>query len=137
MLAPRPGSGNDAGLLPFVVDATRLEIVQPLGGLQGDVARGQALVANRSESGCVLCHGIPGERFAGNLGPSLDGVSARLTPGQLRLRLVDSRWFNPQSLMPSYYRLEGLQRVAPQRQGQPVLTPQQLEDVLAWLLTLR
>ena len=106
-------------------------------GRSRDGARGQALVANRSESGCVLCHAIPGERFAGNLGPSLAGVAARLTPGQLRLRLVDSRWFNPQSLMPSYYRLEGLQRVAPQRQGQPVLTPQQLEDVLAWLLTMR
>ena len=73
----------------------------------------------------------------GNLAPSLEGVGARLSEGQLRLRIVDSSKANPQTIMPSYYRTAGLTRVAPASSGKPILDPQQVEDVVAFLVTLR
>lgn len=112
----------------------------PLQGLAGDAARGAQVAASRSTGLCVLCHALPGVPAvqAGTIGPDLAGVGARNTPAQLRERLVAPERFNPQTLMPSATRSTGLQRVAAARQGQGgVLTPQQLEDVLAWLETLR
>ena len=79
----------------------------------------------------------PDERLHGDVGPSLMGVAGRLSEGQLRLRLVDGRRLNPASLMPSYYRLDGLRRVATAYAGKPVLTAEEIEDVLAYLMTLR
>ena len=73
----------------------------------------------------------------GNLAPPLGGVGARLGEGQLRLRIVDSMRLNPQTIMPSYYRVDGLNRVAAVWRGKPVLTAQQVEDTVAYLLTLR
>lgn len=104
----------------------------------GDAARGKAVVVGR-DSNCLLCHAVPdaGVRFMGNVGPSLDGVGARLTEGQLRLRIVDSMRLNRETIMPSYYRVEGLNQVAETWRGKPVLTAQQVEDTVAYLLTLR
>lgn len=104
----------------------------------GDAARGKAVVVGR-DSNCLLCHAVPdsGVRAMGDLGPPLGGVGARLTAGQLRLRLVDSLRLNPDSIMPAYYRVEGLNRVARELRGKPVLTAQQVEDAVAYLLTLR
>ncbi len=105
----------------------------------GDAQRGRALVANRQISMCLLCHPapIPDERFQGNLAPDLAGSGTRWTPGQLRLRLVDARKLNPESIMPPYFDTTGLTRVASAWQGKPILTAQQLEDVVAYLHTLR
>jgi sulfur-oxidizing protein SoxX len=80
---------------------------------------------------------IPEERFQGNIGPDLSGVAARLSAGQIRLRIVDSSRLNPRTIMPPYYRVEGLQRVAAAFLGKPVLTAEQVEDAVAYLLTLR
>lgn len=111
----------------------------PLDGLAGDAARGRALVASRQQGLCLLCHAapIPDERQQGNLAPDLAGVGARLSAGQLRLRLVHPQALNPESIMPAYHRLDGLQRVAREWQGQPLMTPQQVEDVVAYLRTLK
>ena len=86
-----------------------------------------------------MCHAAPetGVRFAGNLAPSLSGVGSRLTGGQLRLRLIDSMRLNRDTIMPSYYRVEGLNQVGATWRGKPVLTAQQIEDTIAYLLTLR
>ena len=110
----------------------------PLAAAPGDVARGREVVLGR-DSNCLLCHGVPepGARAMGNLAPPLGGVGTRLSEGQLRLRIVDSMQLNPQSIMPSYYRVDGLNQVAPAVRGKPVLTAQQVEDVVAYLLTLR
>jgi len=110
----------------------------PLAEAPGDVARGREVVLGR-DSNCLLCHGVPepGARAMGNLAPPLGGVGTRLSEGQLRLRIVDSMQLNPQSIMPSYYRVDGLNQVAPAVRGKPVLTAQQVEDVVAYLLTLR
>lgn len=109
-----------------------------LTGVKGDPGRGRALVANRQVGLCLLCHSgpFPEERFQGDLAPDLRSA-ARLTEGQIRLRLVDSRKLNPQSIMPAYYRIEGLTGVAPAYRGKPVLTAEQIEDVVAFLVTLK
>ncbi len=110
-----------------------------LTGTPGDAAKGRAVVANRQVGLCLLCHSgpLPEERFQGNLAPSLAGAGSRWSEGQLRLRLTDSRRLNPDTLMPAYYRTEGLTQVAKNLQGQPLLAAQQIEDVLAYLMTLK
>ncbi len=114
-------------------------IPQPLTREPGDSARGRAIVADRQLGMCLLCHGgpFPEERSTGNLATNLAGAGARWTAGQLRLRIVDSRRIDPQGIMPAYYRTDGLNRVASASAGQPLLSAQQVEDVVAFLLTLR
>ena len=104
----------------------------------GDAARGKAVVIAR-DSNCLLCHAVPdaGVRAMGDIGPPLAGVGARLSEGQLRLRIVDSLRLNRDTIMPSYYRVDGLSMVAEAWRGKPVLTAQQVEDTVAYLLTLR
>lgn len=114
-------------------------IPAPLTSEPGDAARGRQIALDRSLGGCALCHAVPdpAERFMGDLAPSLAGTGARLTPAQLRLRMVDSTRLNPATPMPAYYRTEGLNQVAAAYRGKPVLSAQQVEDVVAWLATLR
>jgi len=114
-------------------------IPQPLSATPGDAVRGRAIVASRRTSACLLCHSAPmaEERFQGDLATDLAGAGSRWTEAQLRLRLVDARRLNPASMMPAYYRVEGLQRVGQAWQGRSILSAQQIEDVLAWLRTLR
>jgi len=96
-------------------------------------------VANRQAGLCLLCHSgpFPEERFQGNLAPDLTAVGARFSEGQIRLRIVDPAKVNPQSIMPAYYRSEGLARVAPAFRGKTILTSEQIEDIVAYLLTLK
>jgi sulfur-oxidizing protein SoxX len=114
-------------------------IPQALTGTPGDAGRGRAIVANRQQGLCLLCHTgpIPEERFQGNLAPDLSGAGSRWTEGQLRLRIADAQRLNPASIMPAYYRTDGLARVGANWQGKPVLEAQQIEDVVAFLLTLK
>lgn len=106
---------------------------------QGDAARGAALAANRSQGLCVLCHALPGQPTAlqGTIGPALDGVGARLSPELLRQRLLAPERFNPDTVMPSYSRTEKLQRVALAQQGRPLLAPDQIDDLVAYLASLK
>lgn len=114
-------------------------IPQSLTGQPGDVQRGRAIVTNRQKGLCLLCHSGPfaEERFQGDLAPTLAGAGSRWTEAQLRLRIVDSRRVNADTIMPSYYRLDGLNRVGAAWQGKPVLTAEEIEDVVAFLLTLK
>ncbi len=113
-------------------------IAAPLAGRVGDATRGQAIVRDRETGNCLICHRIPepSERFMGDLGPDLAGVGRRLTPAQLRLRLVDQSRINPATLMPPYYRNDRLTRVAPEYRGRPVLDAQAIEDVVMYLSRL-
>ena len=110
-----------------------------LTGAKGDPARGRAIVANRQVGLCLLCHSgpFPEERFQGNLAPDLTAVGARLSEGQIRQRIVDPTKVNPQSIMPAYYKSEGLVRVAPAYRGKTVLAAEQIEDIVAYLSTLK
>ena len=134
---PAAGPVRAQPLVPF--DVSGDEIRGSLTGLPGDAARGRAIVADRQRGLCLLCHTgpFPEQPFQGSLAPSLEGAGARLSEGQLRLRLVDGRRLNPATIMPSYYRIEGLDRVGRAWQGKPVLTAAQIEDVIAFLLTLQ
>lgn len=110
----------------------------PLGSAAGDPLRGRAVLSGR-DANCLLCHAVAetGVRFMGDIAPPLSGVGARLSEGQLRLRIVDPSRLNPDTVMPSYYRIDGLVRVAPAWRGKPVLNAQQIEDVIAYLKTLK
>lgn len=127
-------------LRPYRVEDNAIR--EPLASA-GDAARGRAMLVAREPANCILCHTAPadlaksGVRFSGNLAPSLDGAGARWTPEQLRLRLVDSSRLNPQTIMPSYYRTEGLVEVAAAFRGKPIMNGQQIEDLIAYLSTLK
>lgn len=110
-----------------------------LTGTSGDPVSGRKIVLDRHVGLCLLCHSgpFPEERFQGNLAPSLAGVGSRLSEGQIRLRIVDASRVNPQTIMPPYFRTDGLQRVAPAYRGKPVLSAAQIEDVVAFLVTLK
>jgi sulfur-oxidizing protein SoxX len=124
-------------LAPFQVEGK--EIRAPLTGTPGDPVRGKEVVRGREEVNCLICHSVPGteDRFMGNLGPSLAGVGARFSAGQLRLWLVDAKRVVADTIMPSYYRIDGLQMVAARYRGRPILDAQQIEDAVAYLSSLR
>lgn len=129
-VAAQPAQGFDV-----VGDA----IPVPLSGVPGDAARGRAIVADRQEGLCLLCHAAPiaEVRFQGTLAPSLAGVGRRWSVAQLRLRIIDSQRLNPGSMMPPYHRTDGLARVGAAWRGRPLFTAQQVEDVVAYLATLQ
>ena len=106
---------------------------------EGDAARGRALVTNRQVGLCLLCHSgpFPEERFQGDLAPDLQGVGGRYSTAQLRERLIHPEKMNPRTIMPSYSKTEGLNRVAPNFRDKPLLTDEQIEDVVAFLATLK
>jgi sulfur-oxidizing protein SoxX len=114
------------------------EIPTSLTGAKGDPARGRAIVGNRQVGLCLLCHSgpFPEERFQGNLAPDLRSA-ARLSEGAIRARIVDPRKSNPDSIMPAYFSSEGLARVAPSFRGRTLLSAEQIEDVVAYLQTLK
>jgi L-cysteine S-thiosulfotransferase len=124
------------GLRPYAVVGDA--IPESLTGAPGDAARGRALVLERTST-CILCHSgpFPETRFQGDPAPSLAGAGARWSEGQLRLRLVDAASLNPATIMPSYYRLDGLVRVGPAWRGKPILSAEQIEDMVAYLTSLR
>jgi L-cysteine S-thiosulfotransferase len=124
-------------LVPFQVDGR--EIRASLTGAPGDAARGLEVVRGREEVNCLLCHTVPGtaDRFMGNLGPPLAGAGARFSAGQLRLWLVDPKRIAPDTIMPSYYRVDGLEMVAARYRGKPILDAQQIEDAVSYLATLK
>ena len=131
---PAPAQG---GLRPYAVVGDA--IPAPLTGTKGDAARGRAIVGNRQVGLCLLCHSgpFPEEKFQGTLAPDLAGAGTRWSEGELRLRIIDASRLNPATIMPPYYRVEGLTRVAPAFAGKPLLSAEQIEDVVAYLATLR
>jgi L-cysteine S-thiosulfotransferase len=126
-----------APLVSFSVSGDRID--RSLTGAPGDSARGRAIVTNRQVGLCLLCHSgpFPEERLQGTLAPDLKGAGSRWSEAELRLRIVDAAVINPKTIMPPYYRLEGLERVAPAFRGKPILTAAQIEDVVAFLATLK
>ncbi|MBU3551408.1 sulfur oxidation c-type cytochrome SoxX [Polynucleobacter sp. MWH-Berg-3C6] len=113
-------------------------IFESLSSAPGDVSRGRAIVASRQTGLCLLCHSgpFPEERFQGNLAPELGMSAARLNASQLRARIVNASHFNPDTIMPAYYKTGHLNRVAPKFAGQPILNGQEIEDVVAFLVSL-
>jgi sulfur-oxidizing protein SoxX len=128
---------DEGSLRPYVVVGDSISV--SLTGAAGDPARGRAIVLDRRLGACLLCHTGPftEERFRGTLAPDLSGAGSRWSAGQLRLRLVDASRLNPSTIMPPYYRVDGLARIGNSWTGKPMLTAEQIEDVVAFLATLR
>nr|HEV8009424.1 sulfur oxidation c-type cytochrome SoxX [Bradyrhizobium sp.] len=123
-------------LRPYAVAGDAIS--ESLTGMPGDATRGRALVLDRTST-CILCHSgpFPEAKFQGDLAPSLAGAGSRWSEGQLRLRLVDASRLNPATIMPSYYRVDGLDRVGRAWRGKPLLSADQIEDIVTYLATLR
>ncbi len=110
-------------------------IPKALTAVPGDAERGSDIFVDRERGHCVLCHAIEGleAEFQGNVGPDLSLVGDRLSAGQLRLRIADYQIVRPGTLMPSYYRIHDLYQVAEAYQDDPVLTAQEVEDLVSYL----
>ena len=131
----RPAEAD--GLVPYAIVGDA--IPASLTGAKGDAARGRAIVADHNRGLCLLCHSgpFPEDRFQGNIAPDLGGAGSRWSEGQLRLRLVDAGKINPNTIMPPFYRIDGLTRVGEAYRDKPVLSAVEIEDVVAYLMTLK
>jgi sulfur-oxidizing protein SoxX len=131
-----PGIAGAQGLRPYIVAGDA--IANSLTGAPGDAARGRALAVDRAST-CILCHSGPfrEQKFQGDLAPSLAGAGSRWSEGQLRLRLVDASRLDRATIMPSYYRVDGLVRVGAPWRSKPILSAEQIEDLVAYLSSLR
>ena len=109
----------------------------PAAPVQGSAEQGRRWLLQRHETGCILCHEVPGIAQGGQLGPRLHKLAGRYTPQELSARIADARQFNPQTIMPPYRSTAGLQHVAPAFQGKPVLSEQALADIVSYLLEVR
>lgn len=120
-----------------VVDDSMIE--GSLTGKSGDPKQGRKVAIDRKLGNCLACHRmpVPEQQFHGETGPDLAGVGSRLTPGELRLRVVNPKVVNPETMMPAFYRVKGLNRVMKDFAGKPILTAEQVEDVVAYLMTLK
>lgn len=148
--APARAQGPDAsgGSVParFVAyDVKEIDgvpgIPAPLTGKPGDAREGAKVFVNRRLGNCLGCHAVSAlrsEEFHGEVGPSLDGVGARWDAARLRMIVVNpKKVFNDETVMPAFFRIEGLNRVRPEFQGKPILTAEQVEDVVAYLSSLK
>jgi sulfur-oxidizing protein SoxX len=131
-----PAAASAQELRPYAVAGDAIS--ESLTGIPGDATRGRALVLDRTST-CILCHSgpFPEAKFQGDLAPSLAGAGSRWSEGQLRLRLVDASRLNPATIMPSYYRVDGLNRVGLAWRGKQMLSADQIEDIVTYLATLR
>ena len=114
-------------------------IIVPLSDLRGSAEQGEKIFAARDAGHCVLCHRVSGldAPFQGNIGPPLSGIGDRLSPAQIRLRIADASLLNAQTIMPSYYLIEGLHRVDERYRGRTALSGAQIEHLVAYLAQLR
>lgn len=119
--------------------AEGLAIPEPLGGLKGDPERGRELAVARDKGNCLACHPMPVPEHSdhGTIGPPLHGVADRLDAGQLRLRVVDEKQINPETIMPGFYRHPRHFNRPLSGRNRTLLTAQEVEDVVAYLMTLK
>lgn len=131
----RPAHADE--LVPYAIIGDA--IPAPLTGRKGDAASGRAIVGDHNRGLCLLCHSgpFPEDKFQGNIAPDLSGAGSRWSEGQLRLRIVDASKINPRTIMPPFYRIDGLTRVTEAYRNKPVLTAVEIEDVVAYLMKLK
>ncbi len=114
-------------------------IDKSLTGQPGDAANGRKVAINRKLGNCLACHAlpIPEQPFHGDVGPDLSETGGNLSEGEIRLRVVNSKVLNPDTIMPAFYRIDGFERVLKKFQGKTMLSAQQVEDVVAYVMTLK
>ncbi len=136
-LLTAPPAGAQEVVNYTVVDES--SIPTSLTGKPGNPEKGREAAVGRRKGNCLACHvmPIPEEQFHGEVGPSLEGVGSRYSEGELRLRIVDPKVLNPDTIMPAFYKADGLHRVAKKHKGKTMLTAQEVEDIVAYLKTLK
>jgi sulfur-oxidizing protein SoxX len=114
-------------------------IATSLTGKAGDPVNGKKLATNRKKGNCLACHSmpIPEQAFHGNIGPDLKGISSRYSEGELRLRIVNPKVLNSETIMPAFYKADGFNRVMKKFAGKTIITAQEVEDIVAYLMTLK
>ncbi|MBM3555743.1 MAG: sulfur oxidation c-type cytochrome SoxX [Alphaproteobacteria bacterium] len=130
---------QEKGLLAYVVHDDH-EIKASLTGKEGVAAKGRVVAITGAQGNCVGCHALPDAETTfrqGDIGPPLNGIASRMTPAEIRLRIVNPKIVNAATMMPAYYRVEGFHRVAKNRENQSILNPEQIEDLIAFLMTLK
>lgn len=117
------------------------QVTASLTGKAGDAAAGKKVFINRKQGNCLACHtnkDASKQPFHGEIGPELNGVADRYTEPQMRAILVNSKQvFGNKTIMPSFYRIINDQRSRKQFHDKPILQAQQVEDVIAYLKTLK
>ena len=114
-------------------------IPQSLTGQPGDPENGRTVAIHRQKGNCLACHAmpVPEQPFHGGVGPDLAGVGSRYNAGELRLRVVNSKYVNPDTIMPAFYKADGFYRVLKGFEGKPMLSAHEVEDIVAYLVTLK
>ena len=134
----QPKEIKDGNLVAYTV--VDYAIDKSLTGKPGDAAKGRALAITSGSGNCVICHKLPIPEVSfriGNVGPDLTEVADRLTEGEVRMRIVNPKLLNEETIMPAYYRVGGLNRVQPNFRDKPMLSPEQVEDLVAYLMTMK
>jgi sulfur-oxidizing protein SoxX len=115
-------------------------VTRSLTGALGDPQRGRATMINPDKGNCIACHRIAAlsaEPAHGDLGPTLNNIASRYTEAQLRQLVINAQSLYPNTIMPAYHIADGLERVASAYAGKPILSADEVEDVVAFLKTLR
>ncbi len=128
---------SEPGLVSYTI-VDDMAINEPLTDAAGDAAKGRKLAVDRKKGNCLACHVMPisEQSFHGETAPSLYGVGNRLSEGELRLQLVNSKVTNENTMMPSFYRVSGYNRILKKFDGKTILSAQEVEDIVAYLKTL-
>jgi sulfur-oxidizing protein SoxX len=126
-----------AGLVEYQINNDA--IATSLTGKVGDPVNGKKLAINRKKGNCLACHSmpIPEQAFHGNIGPSLKGISNRYSEGELRLRIVNPKVLNSETIMPAFYKADGFNRVMKKFAGKTIISAQEVEDIVAYLMMLK
>jgi sulfur-oxidizing protein SoxX len=115
-------------------------LARSLTGALGDPQKGRLAMINPEKGNCIACHrvaALSGEPSHGDLGPTLNGVGSRYSEAQLRQLVIDPKTVYQNTIMPAFHITQGLDRVPAAFSGQPILTAAEVEDVVAFLKTLR
>lgn len=129
---------SEPNLKPYTIVGGN-SIPQSFTGKSGNAQNGKKLFVHRKKGNCLTCHTapIPEEQFHGKVGPDLAGVAERMSEGEIRLRIVDPKLSNPATPMMAFYKTHGLKQVNKKFIGKPMLNEQELEDIVAYLMTLK
>ena len=136
MLAPANAAAEE--LVNFKI-VNGSSIPDSLTGKAGDPVKGRETAIHRKKGNCLACHvmPVPEQPFHGDVGPDLSEAGGNLSEGEIRLRVVDSKVLNPDTIMPAFYRNDGFERVLKKFQGKTMLSAQQVEDIVAYVMTLK
>ena len=122
----------------FEIDKKNFLAVKIIEDLKGNKEKGKKIFISRKVN-CLSCHEAPiiEEKFQGNFGPSLSGIGSRYNKEELRLRVIDAKSINPDSIMPSYFKKIKFERTPAIFFNKPILSAQEVEDLVEYLYSLK